>query len=51
MVSYLTILFLGKMSRDSLPVYSAHSFTSDWQLALLESAKKNFKKKCAGHEG
>ena len=33
----LPTLFLGKPPGDSLLVFSAHSFTSNWQLALLES--------------
>ena len=40
MVSYLTTLFLGKPPRGSLPVLSAHSFASNPQLALLESAEE-----------
>ena len=40
MVSYLTTLFLGKPPRGSLPVLSAHSFDSNQQLALLESAEE-----------
>ena len=40
MVSYLTTMFLGKTLRGSLQVFSAHSFTSNYQLALLESAEE-----------
>ena len=40
MVSNLTTLFLGKPHRGSLPVLSVHSFASDLQLALYESAEK-----------
>ena len=36
---YLTTLFLGKPPRGSLPVYSALSFASNWQLALVEPGK------------
>ena len=41
-VSYLTTLFLRaslKLPGGSLPVFSAHSFASNWQLALFESAE------------
>ena len=31
---------MGKPPRSSLPVLSAHSFTSNWQLAVLESAEE-----------
>ena len=43
-VSYLTTLFLGKPPppEGSLPVLSAHSFTSNWQLVLPESAKEEY---------
>ena len=40
---------LCKPPGDSLPVVSAHSFDSNWTLALLESAEKeNFTKNIAG---
>ena len=47
MVSYLTTLFLDKSLGGNLPVFSAHSFAYNLQLALLESAKegKNHHKK------
>ena len=47
MVSFLTTPFLGKPSRDSLPVFSTHYLTSNLQLALRESAeeKKHFQRK------
>ena len=38
LVSYLTIQFLGKPLGGSLPVFSARSFASNWQLALLKAA-------------
>ena len=54
MVSDLTTLFLGKPLAGSLPVLSAHSFASNRQLALLESAedgkKISTKQKCTGRE-
>ena len=31
---------VGKPHGGSLPVFSAHSFTSNWQLALLESEEE-----------
>ena len=40
MVSYLATLFLGKPPENSLPVLRTHSFASNWQLALLESAEE-----------
>ena len=52
-VSYLTTLFLGKPPGGSLLVLSAHSFASNLQLALLESAEEeNYfsTKECAGRE-
>ena len=52
-VSYLTKLFLDKPPGDSLPVLNAHSFASNWQLALLESTEEgNYfsTKECAGRE-
>ena len=39
MVSYLTTLPLRKPPGGSLPVLSAHSFASNWQFALLQSAR------------
>ena len=39
MVTYLATQFLGKPPRDSLPIVSAYSFASAWQLALIESAE------------
>ena len=45
-VSYLTVittLLLGKPPGGSLTVFKAHSFASNWQLALCGSAKE-----CAG---
>ena len=36
----MVTLFLGKPPRDSLPVFTSHSFTSNLQLALLESAEE-----------
>ena len=50
--SYFTSLFLGKPPGGSLPVLSAHSFASNRQLALLESAEegKLFQERCAGRE-
>ena len=53
MVSYLTTLFLGKPPGGNLPVFSAHSFAINSQLALLESVEEgNYfsMKECAGHE-
>ena len=49
MVSYSTTLFLDKLPRGTFPVLSAHSFNSNYQLALLESVEEgNFStKKCA----
>ena len=38
--SILTTLFLGKVYQGSFPEFSAHSFASNQQLALLESAKE-----------
>ena len=51
--SHLTTLFPGKPPRDTFPVLSARSFTSNQQLALLESAEEgNYfsTKECAGRE-
>ena len=42
MVSYLTILFLGKLPGGSLPVLGANYLASNLQLALLESAEERF---------
>ena len=49
----LITLFLGKSLGGSLPVFSAHSFASNLQLALLESAEEEdyfSSKECAGCE-
>ena len=40
MVSNLTILFLARPPGGSLPIFSAHYFTNNWQLCLLESAEE-----------
>ena len=53
-VSNLTILFLDKPPGGSLPVFSAPSFDSYLQFALLESAEEgNFfsTKECVEWEG
>ena len=47
MVIYLTTLFLGKPPGGNLSVLSAHSFTSNGQLAILESAENFSTKECA----
>ena len=39
-VIYIATLFLGKPPRGNFPVLSAHSFTSNCQLALLETVEE-----------
>ena len=43
MVSFLTTLFLGKPPGGSLPVFSAHLFARNRQLALLQSVEEGNK--------
>ena len=53
MVSNLTTLFLGKPQGSSLPVFRAHSFSSNCQLALLQSAEREYilhNRICRAHE-
>ena len=53
-VSYLTNLFVGKPPKAILPDFSAHTFSSNQQLALLESVKEGKKvrfKESAQQEG
>ena len=55
-ISYLTTLFLGKPPGGSLPVFTAHFFTSkavtDNLLFLIQLRReKFFTKECAGCEG
>ena len=48
-VNYLKTLYLDKPRGDSLPIFSAHSFASNRQIALEEGG--NSTKECVGREG
>ena len=52
MISFLATLFLGKSPRDSLPVFSAHSFTNYLNLLFLNQRKteKFFANECAKYK-